>query len=193
MPSVQESAFSASGQETLRYPIETDSHEFVPQLPPFDLSSVESDPIVFDQWNHQYELKKILNWVTSNGFKKVALQFPDALLPHSIQVSQWLSNHSSDVQFFVLADTTFGSCCVDEIAAEHALCESLVHFGRSCMSPNKRLPVLYVFPKKTDLDVSDCVLSISKELKKEDTITLKYEVFYHPNMGKLFLLFTSFR
>ena len=65
MPSVQESAFSASGQDVLRYPVESDSHEFVPELP----HQLNADSL--NEWNHQYEVDKISNWVSANQFEKV--------------------------------------------------------------------------------------------------------------------------
>ncbi|KAG0130739.1 putative diphthamide synthesis protein-domain-containing protein [Tuber indicum] len=46
---------------------------------------------------------------------------------------------------FVLADTSYSACCIDEIAAEHCGADVLVHYGRSCLSPTTRLPVIYVF------------------------------------------------
>ncbi|TID20721.1 diphthamide biosynthesis protein 2 [Venturia nashicola] len=45
----------------------------------------------------------------------------------------------------ILGDTSYGACCVDEIAAEHVDAEVVVHYGRSCLSPTARLPVIYVF------------------------------------------------
>lgn len=48
-------------------------------------------------------------------------------------------------QLFILADTSYGTCCVDEIAAEHVSADVVVHYGRSCLSPSARLPVIYVF------------------------------------------------
>jgi diphthamide biosynthesis protein 2 len=35
---------------------------------------------------------------------------------------------------FILADTSYGACCVDEVAAEHVDADLIVHYGRSCMS-----------------------------------------------------------
>jgi diphthamide biosynthesis protein 2 len=49
----------------------------------------------------------------------------------------------------ILADTSYGACCVDEIAAEHVDAEVVVHYGRSCLSPTARLPVIYVFTSKS--------------------------------------------
>lgn len=53
----------------------------------------------------------------------------------------------------ILADTSYGACCVDEVAAEHCAADVVVHYGRSCLSPTARLPVIYVFTSKPlDLD-----------------------------------------
>jgi diphthamide biosynthesis protein 2 len=49
------------------------------------------------------------------------------------------------IRLFILADTSYGACCVDEIAAEHVDAEVVVHYGRTCLSPTSRLPVIYVF------------------------------------------------
>ncbi|KAF2098366.1 diphthamide biosynthesis protein [Rhizodiscina lignyota] len=48
-------------------------------------------------------------------------------------------------KIFILADTSYGSCCVDEVAAEHVDADVVVHYGRSCLSPTARLSVIYVF------------------------------------------------
>lgn len=48
---------------------------------------------------------------------------------------------------YILGDTSYGSCCVDEIAAAHINADSIIHFGHACLSKISRLPVLYVFPK----------------------------------------------
>lgn len=50
-------------------------------------------------------------------------------------------------KLYILADTSYGACCVDEVAAEHADADVVVHYGRSCLSPTARLPVIYVFTK----------------------------------------------
>lgn len=40
-----------------------------------------------------------------------------------------------DVRLFVLADTTFGSCCVDEVGASHISADCVIHYGHTCLSP----------------------------------------------------------
>jgi diphthamide biosynthesis protein 2 len=49
----------------------------------------------------------------------------------------------------ILGDTSYGACCVDEVAAEHCSAEVVVHYGRSCLSPTARLPVIYVFTTRS--------------------------------------------
>jgi diphthamide biosynthesis protein 2 len=51
-------------------------------------------------------------------------------------------------RLYILADTSYGTCCVDEVAAEHVNADVVVHYGRSCLSPTARLPVIYVFTHK---------------------------------------------
>nr|CCM18699.1 hypothetical protein, conserved [Leishmania guyanensis] len=53
---------------------------------------------------------------------------------------------TSAMRLFVLADNTFGSCCPDEITAQHYMADCIVHFGEACMSRSTRLPVFYIQP-----------------------------------------------
>ena len=77
--------------------------------------------------------------------RSVALQLPDALLPASFALCAALSAGVVGTRFAVLADTSWGECCVDEVAAGHAEAEAVVHYGRACLSATTRLPVVYVF------------------------------------------------
>ena len=36
---------------------------------------------------------------------------------------------------------------MDEVAAEHVGADAVIHFGRTCLSPSRRLPVLYIFTR----------------------------------------------
>jgi len=44
-----------------------------------------------------------------------------------------------------------GSCCVDEVAAQHVDADAVVHYGRACMS--KWVPLIYP-PISSDVDIS---------------------------------------
>ena len=45
------------------------------------------------------------------------------------------SENDREVRFFVMADTTYGSCCVDEVGALHIDSQCVVHYGQTCLSP----------------------------------------------------------
>ena len=89
-------------------------------------------------------------------YKRIALQFPDDLLQDAGAVVKALQQRceAQDLQLFVLGDTSYGACCVDEVAAEHVDADCIVHYGDACLSPTTRLPVIYVFGRRDlDLDV----------------------------------------
>lgn len=92
------------------------------------------------------QLSSILTWTKTLGAKTVALQFPDVLLPAVADVVEWLrANGGGTVEWHVLADTSYGACCLDEVAAEHVSADALVHFGHSCLSLPSRIPTKWVF------------------------------------------------
>ncbi|GFF27755.1 diphthamide biosynthesis protein 2 [Aspergillus lentulus] len=134
-----------------------------------------------------YDIERTLREIRQARYKRVALQFPDDMLPDAPRVFQLLSrglarrdvdkataekngngtdsaeseNLAQDVsqlsvedklepepRLYILADTSYGTCCVDEVAAEHVNADVVVHYGRSCLSPTARLPVIYVFTHK---------------------------------------------
>lgn len=94
-------------------------------------------------------------WVTSRGFTRVALQFPDDFLGSAVASCTGLEAACPAARVYLLADTTFGSCCVDEVAAAHVDAECVVHFGPSCLSPVSSLPTFLVFPRQ-QLDIASC-------------------------------------
>eukprot|EP00850_Spirogloea_muscicola_P015443 SM000118S25586 [mRNA] locus=s118:144641:148574:- [translate_table: standard] len=105
----------------------------------------------------------------SRGFEPATarcLQFPDELLELSAGVAAALSAacqrrspEAHEVQLFVMADTSYGSCCVDEIAAAHVDAQCVVHYGHACLTPTSRLPAKFVFGKAS-LDISDCAAKL---------------------------------
>lgn len=52
---------------------------------------------------------------------------------------------SEPPEVWVLADTSYSDCCVDEVAAEHVGGDVVVHFGDSCLTPIQKLKSIYVF------------------------------------------------
>uniref|UniRef100_UPI00398E9F0D 2-(3-amino-3-carboxypropyl)histidine synthase subunit 2 n=1 Tax=Pristiophorus japonicus TaxID=55135 RepID=UPI00398E9F0D len=104
-----------------------------------------------------YETERTCSFISDHGFKKVALQFPDELLIDASAIISKLEKNTN-AKLFILGDTSYGSCCVDEVAAEHLEADSIIHYGRACLSPSIRLPVMYVFGQKP-VDVYQCAAS----------------------------------
>ncbi|MCJ1309175.1 Diphthamide biosynthesis protein 2 [Agyrium rufum] len=138
-----------------------------------------------------YEIDRTLREIQSGKWKRIALQFPDQMLPDAPRVFEILQERlresmpsplkpveiptapqekeisapaedekpidvrlkelnlkaSLDTmpRLYILGDTSYGACCVDEIAAEHVDADVVVHYGRACLSPTARLPVIHVF------------------------------------------------
>ncbi|KAG0490509.1 hypothetical protein HPP92_007372 [Vanilla planifolia] len=107
-----------------------------------------------------YEIFRTADFIRSRQFTRVSLQFPDELLKESALVAKALKSElGRGVRLFVMADTTFGSCCVDEVGAAHVDAECVVHYGHACMSPTTTVPAFFVFGKAS-IDVNDFVQSL---------------------------------
>jgi diphthamide biosynthesis protein 2 len=94
------------------------------------------------------------------------------------------------IRLYILADTSYGSCCVDEIAAEHVDADVVVHYGRSCLSPTARLPVIYVFTSRP-LHTPDVVQTFEETFpEKDEKIILMADITYNlhvADVGKALL------
>lgn len=164
-----------------------------------------------------YEIARTIKEIREGRWKRIALQFPDEMLPDAPKVSQLIRNglkrsaavsnkqnfspdesidkerelvhgaHDLDLNAldttearpYILGDTSYGSCCVDEIAAEHISADVVVHYGRSCLSPTARLPVIYIFTQKlldTGSVISSCVDTFRNRSQK---IIVTGDVSYH--------------
>ena len=133
--------------------------------------SAVSTPVSPSALDHFFDVQKTLRWVFAHRFLRVALQLPDGLLraaPALAARLQTLASEHAKVGtpapfFFVLGDTSWGACCVDEIAAAHASADCLVHYGHSCGSRAVGLPVLYIFGTAR-LDMATAGSSLASEL-----------------------------
>ncbi|KAG9312466.1 diphthamide biosynthesis protein [Chiua virens] len=112
-----------------------------------------------------YEVERTAEIILKGEYKRVALQFPDELLNDAVPVYRLLKQSiGREHELYVLADTSYGNCCVDEVAAQHVDADLMVHYGHACMSKTSRLPVVYVFGRK-QIDVDDCVQELAKILQ----------------------------
>lgn len=126
-----------------------------------------------------YEIQRCVDWVSESGFQRVALQFPDELMCDSVAVTTRLEKLvPKDCRVFILGDTSYGSCCVDEVAAKHYNADCIIHYGRSCLSTPASMPVLFVFGQFL-LDVPDCVEQFSVLFPDEDSnVIIMYDTVY---------------
>ncbi|XP_013863297.1 2-(3-amino-3-carboxypropyl)histidine synthase subunit 2 [Austrofundulus limnaeus] len=137
-----------------------------------------------DKLEEFYQIRKTCEFIKEHNFKKVALQFPDELLVDSVAVAEEIERNSQ-VKTYILGDTSYGSCCVDGVAAEHVGADCIVHYGGACLSPSRRLPVRYVFEKRR-LDVDTCSSSFRDLHPDPEThVVLLYDVNYHHAVGDL--------
>ncbi|XP_010884128.2 2-(3-amino-3-carboxypropyl)histidine synthase subunit 2 [Esox lucius] len=124
-----------------------------------------------------YQIKDTCHFINSHQFKKVALQFPDELLVDSVAVAAETEKRTK-AKLFILGDTSYGSCCVDEVAAEHVGADCIVHYGRACLSPSGRLPLMYVFERRP-VDLETCAASFRQLYPDRQThVILLYDVNY---------------
>lgn len=95
--------------------------------------------------------KNMINTIPKPTFKDLGdggLEVDITNIPNSkpvMNVTNRLDTDENKIKFYVLADTSYGSCCVDEIAAEHVNAQIIIHYGPSCLSPTSRLPVIFVY------------------------------------------------
>ncbi|TVY21743.1 2-(3-amino-3-carboxypropyl)histidine synthase subunit 2 [Lachnellula arida] len=146
-----------------------------------------------------YETSRTAREIREGGWTRVALQFPDGMLGDAPRVFGVLEEllarpegeglgekekekekekRENRIRLYILADTSYGSCCVDEVAAEHVDAQAVVHYGRACLSPTSRLPVVYVFTRRA-LDIPFAVegfeesfLGKGEEKEKEEKVVV---------------------
>uniref|UniRef100_A0A182QA95 2-(3-amino-3-carboxypropyl)histidine synthase subunit 2 n=1 Tax=Anopheles farauti TaxID=69004 RepID=A0A182QA95_9DIPT len=156
------------------------SSDTIAQNQIIDQSNVEQVALT-DVWN-DVQLTRCVHWIEQRALKRVALQFPDSVLPHSVHIVNELrdalsAGEDAAVQLFVLGDTSYGSCCVDEVAASHANADGIVHFGHACLSKVARVPVLYVFFQHA-LDETRLLTALASEYGTDGTDELELSCFY---------------
>lgn len=114
--------------------------------------SVQNDPnLIADMRalpsNYSFEIPKTVHRLRQASATCVALQMPEGLLMYATTISDILIRHSPVKSAVILADVTYGACCVDDISARAQSCDFLVHYGHSCLIPvtSTTIPTLYVF------------------------------------------------
>ena len=96
-------------------------------------------------WNY-YSLSELIQYLGQKEnddfkYKRITLQFPDNLICDSAtivhelqrelnivpQANQDTGESNTAQRVWILADTSYSACCVDEVAAEHVRSDLVVH------------------------------------------------------------------
>ncbi|WVZ52905.1 hypothetical protein U9M48_003906 [Paspalum notatum var. saurae] len=80
----------------------------------------------------RYEIRRTAEFLRAAAYSRVALQFPDEMLKDASSVARLLRRELASgggVRLFVMADTAYNSCCVDEVGASHIDAQCVVSYG----------------------------------------------------------------
>lgn len=175
-----------------------EDHLFEYEKPDTTSAGARSD----DELREIYEVERTARELRDGQKKKIALQFPDHMLGDAPRLVEILRKELDRIReeqgdgadganqtrerIWILADTSYSACCVDEIAAEHVNADVVVHFGRSCLSPTSRLPVIYVFTKH-QLDPEAAVQSFEAEFPEKDAkVVIMADVAYQDHVSEIY-------
>ncbi|TRY70810.1 hypothetical protein TCAL_01232, partial [Tigriopus californicus] len=107
---------------------------------------LEADMSVLPK-HYNFEIHKTIWRIKSLNAKRVALQMPEGLTLFATAIADILEKYTG-AQSVIMADVTYGACCVDDYSAVALGCELMVHYGHSCLVPVDRtsgIKMLYVF------------------------------------------------
>lgn len=164
-----------------------------------------------------YEIQRTLAEIKRGRWVRIALQFPDEMLPDAPRVLKALQDGLSKIQavggaissvdehrysaaveklrldpealederLYILADTSYGACCIDEVAAEHVDADAVVHYGRACLSPTARLPVIHIFTEQS-LDTGAVVDAFEETFPNiREKVILMADVTYQSHIAQV--------
>ena len=96
--------------------------------------------------NYRFEVHKCIWQIRKHNAQRVALQFPEGLTTFACLLSSIFKAHCS-CMVIIMADVTYGACCVDDFTARELGCDLLIHYGHSCLIPvtQTMIPCVYVF------------------------------------------------
>lgn len=193
-------------------PILSTPAEHILQEPtPQVVQSREQGVLSEEQLYLQYEIKRTISEIRAGQWKRIALQFPDDMLIDAPRVFERLrdglkheraaraasedeKNEEKEEKLCILGDTSYGSCCVDEVAAEHTDADVVVHYGRACLSPTARLPVIYVFTAKSlhlDAVVASFKETYPSSSRAEEKVCLMADIPYSHHLDELYRRLTE--
>lgn len=144
-----------------------------------------TEQVKVENIDEYFELENCALTILHNEYNVVALQFPDELMSYANCISKALKKLTKK-KIYILADTSYGSCCVDEVAASHYAADVIIHYGQSCLSYPDKIPVINIFGKRY-LDRSILIAKMKETFQcTDENILLVYDVQYATCLEKCF-------
>jgi diphthamide biosynthesis protein 2 len=111
-------------------------------------------------------LSRLFSYIRTNDklFNKIAIQFSDNILDTTIRLTRILQKEFPSKFFFTVAETSYGICCADEVAALHLQADLILRIGRSCLTQTQYLPVYFMNIQK-DVD-DDKLVKVFREIEE---------------------------
>lgn len=137
---------------------------------------------------NEYDINDVVDYIiNTNDVKTIALQFGSELQNEfQIEMYNLLSSklsHNKDKTIFIIGDTSYGSCCCDDVTAMHVNTDLIIRVGSSCFSKNVSIPVYFLYkniqPSLTDID--NVIAHINTITKDNNNKTI---IFYNENYKK---------
>ncbi|KAJ9098345.1 hypothetical protein QFC19_006469 [Naganishia cerealis] len=132
--------------------------------------------------NYSFEIHKTVHQLRRDRIRTVALQMPEGLMIYGPIIADILENYTypaaaigpggqyegMDLTPLLLADVTYGACCIDDFTAKEMGAEMIVHYGHSCLIPVSQttLKTLYVFVE-ISIDPIHLALSVRRNFPSE--------------------------
>lgn len=113
---------------------------------------------------YRLEVPKCVWQIRKHSAKRVALQFPEGLTMFACLLSDIFKEHGK-CETVIMADVTYGACCVDDYKAKELDCDMLIHYGHSCLVPvtQTQIPCVYVFVE-IEIDVEHICAHIRQNI-----------------------------
>lgn len=95
--------------------------------------------------NYSFEIHKTVHALRKDKIQCVALQMPEGLMIYGPIIADILEEYTypetpegkwkgMTLEPLLLADVTYGACCIDDFTAKEMGAEMIVHYGHSCLS-----------------------------------------------------------
>lgn len=147
----------------------------IPELINFFLKNTNYENITLQFPDHLVMDSSIVVQLLQEGLPNIEIHEENQVLPENIKISEQCCKHNFNSLYikpnnnvrtlkrhiWVLADSAYSPCCVDEIAAEHVNSDIIVHFGDACLNAIQKLPVIYSFGKPY-INLNDIIQSFTK-------------------------------